>query len=918
MAGARKLGLVTAAVLALAGCRRSPSGPAPPERLAVEVSGCALLRHGPVCELAATGASARRLRLWVPLSMGQAALYTYDGDAFRSLPETRRIGGGVSTNLEVPAGRRELHVEARAGGTRSRFRLTLAAAPVMPPALAETERLAKAGDIDKAAAAARAALAKAPAAEAGPLRARLGRLAMARGDARAAVLELRAALAAGRTAGHVSRALDDGLALAFVLLVMQDKLADAAGLLAELRGLAGEQPVGTGDLYYFDALLAERSGDQRRALGLYREAVERSERLGVQRSEAVAREGLAALLAWFGRGDEALAAFRALLAVSGEITPCEQAVQRVNLAWTALVARWSAAGDEPVITSANDPRPLLAEAREAVLAKCADPFPQRHALLNEALYALETGDAQLARRRQEELGRLQGGRTAAAAVWEAELAAKLELGLGGRHAKRALALFQRQAQLAQAAGFVEGVVRAETGQARALLALGRRPQAIGRFRAADARLAGLVAAIPLGEGRDSFAHARQSSARQLVSALVEAGQAADAARSARTARARALRAAAQPGRLEALSPADRTRYLAALGRYRVARAAIEDEAASDWKLSAVALAAARSRRARQEQAARLALDDAYRVLRVGAATPFVPAAPAPGVLHLVYFPGEQGQWLGFAVTADATRVVRLGFVSPRAPASELGPRLLHPFAAELRAARRLRLFAYGAVESIDLHALPFEGQPLVERLPVEYGLDIGPPPPRPSAPTRALIVANPSGDLPSSETEGRVVTAASPAPTLLARSAAARTKVVALLPTVALFHYAGHGDFAGADGIDSSLRLGDGRLSVGDILALPAVPTLVVISACEAARARERSTGAVGVAHAFLLAGAAAAIAPTRPVRDTLAYMIVTEFYREGSPKTASSVAEALRKAQLSARRRLPDEDWSSFRALSP
>ena len=57
-------------------------------------------------------------------------------------------------------------------------------------------------------------------------------------------------------------------------------------------------------------------------------------------------------------------------------------------------------------------------------------------------------------------------------------------------------------------------------------------------------------------------------------------------------------------------------------------------------------------------------------------------------------------------------------------------------------------------------------------------------------------------------------------------------------------------------------------MELGDLLAAPAVPELVVLSACEAAGAAAGTPSVMGLAQAFVAAGAGAAIAPTRAVGD--------------------------------------------------
>jgi CHAT domain-containing protein len=104
-------------------------------------------------------------------------------------------------------------------------------------------------------------------------------------------------------------------------------------------------------------------------------------------------------------------------------------------------------------------------------------------------------------------------------------------------------------------------------------------------------------------------------------------------------------------------------------------------------------------------------------------------------------------------------------------------------------------------------------------------------------------------------------------------------------------------------------------LSIDDILALERVPESVVQSGCEAAlSAEDAAEGGVGLAHAFLLAGASTVIAPMRPVADEDASLVTTALYAAW-PRSQDLIT-ALQRASIELRRKMPQADWASFRAL--
>jgi len=169
--------------------------------------------------------------------------------------------------------------------------------------------------------------------------------------------------------------------------------------------------------------------------------------------------------------------------------------------------------------------------------------------------------------------------------------------------------------------------------------------------------------------------------------------------------------------------------------------------------------------------------------------------------------------------------------------------------------------------------------------------------------------------------------------------------VLAALPSARLLHYAGHARPGFTGPLSSALVLsGEGRIELGDLLAVPSVPELVILSACEAAGGETRQPSLMGLAQAFVAAGAAAALAPTQPVGDADARAFIAAFYQAleslgdaGAGRwpdhPAARMRAALRQAATSllSRRTAPlaatagapsgqstSGSWDSFRLLVP
>jgi CHAT domain-containing protein len=202
---------------------------------------------------------------------------------------------------------------------------------------------------------------------------------------------------------------------------------------------------------------------------------------------------------------------------------------------------------------------------------------------------------------------------------------------------------------------------------------------------------------------------------------------------------------------------------------------------------------------------------------------------------------------------------------------------------------------------------------------IVYGLDLRPE--RPSAeaeaPRRALVVVDPTGDLPGARAEGlrasRILTERGAQVTRLVGRECAPDRITDLLARVDLLHYAGHARGSRERGWQSALLLANGAMmSPGTLLSLPSVPRRVFLSGCDTAVSPQRPVLDLGVAQAFLLAGAEEVIASTRPVEDALATRIATAVLTS----TASRWSAALHDAQRAVRARQPSADWAAFRVF--
>ncbi len=336
---------------------------------------------------------------------------------------------------------------------------------------------------------------------------------------------------------------------------------------------------------------------------------------------------------------------------------------------------------------------------------------------------------------------------------------------------------------------------------------------------------------------------------------------------------------------------------------------------------------------RHEQAARKAaaegvnklLDQAFLVLGEPGEQPGeAPPALQPGELILAYHQLPRG-WVGFAAYGKSVLAHRFELpLDILSQSEEVARRLLLPFRVPIEQAKRIRILPTGPLQGVDFHALPYDGDVLLARSPVVYGLDL-PVVGNPAQPAgrHALLVADPRGDLPGALHEARAVrevleSGSRPWVTEELKSSDASAEAVrGRLAAADLLHYAGHGIFSGFSGWESSLLLAkETRLTLGDLLALERVPAWVVLSGCDTGRSSaETPVESLGLAHAFLLAGSQAVVASTRSAPDTTVPVFFTDLYQQWDREP--DLAVALQHTQLSWRRN-PGVDWAGFRLFEP
>lgn len=911
---ARALLALVSCLATTAACRREPP-PRPRADAALDVAfaGCAAVvarDDGVVCELL----EARSLRLVTPSSTRVVIMAGREagGNVDVLIPgRIEDVRTGTIHAIEVPAGADRVVVRTAGEGPARSFTLSVAAARKVPW-LDDAKALRGRGELARARSLAEEHATTGPDAERAAAEDLLARIALAEGQADRAFPRLRTAIAAHRAAGRVSDAADDSFALAFALHQRSHRYDEAR---AALDGAVGDlrwYPEGRAREPYYRGILASETGDRRAALSLLREAETRAHRLGMSRLERNTRAALALEMQALGRAAESVAVLEAL-AQDPEVKGCERVEVANDLGWGLLLASDGAPDMlgralPPLERALGDP-------------SCADAYLKSFALANLARFELRRGAWSAAQRH------LADARAAVKEPRGTERLAWLDLEarilLAQKKAGQALSRFDEERALARAGLLLDAEWSALVGRAEAFENLGRRPEAVTALLAAEELLDRAMLLVPLGEGRGAWVADRSRSARAAVDLLVTLDRPEEAARVAKRSRARLLSSVERALRIELLGKDERARWEAAVRSYRTAREAIDADAAGDWKLPADALARVTEARKEREQALRAALEGAMAVLAPAGRANVLEERVATGDLELVIHPGRTA-WVAFA--SDTTKTTAHQVPEPTAAREQLAAALLEPIATRIFASRRVRVRAYGAWRPVDVHALPLRSAPLFAQVAVDYPLGLRGTSVDAGFDARALVVGDPSGNLAGAKAEAAEVAKALasrlPARLLLGSEATSRA-VAAELPRAGLFHYAGHGVYAGEGGWSSSLPLADnGRLTVADLLALAPAPHKAVLLGCDAARTEGDSEG-IGLAQALVTAGAEEVLAPVRVISDALAAEVAEALYAGEAGdatcdlKTGGALARAARTALTKVRERDPAADWAAFRVLA-
>lgn len=181
------------------------------------------------------------------------------------------------------------------------------------------------------------------------------------------------------------------------------------------------------------------------------------------------------------------------------------------------------------------------------------------------------------------------------------------------------------------------------------------------------------------------------------------------------------------------------------------------------------------------------------------------------------------------------------------------------------------------------------------------------------AAARPALLAGDASRLPHVRAELQAAAAALAPHRLLVDGAAQVAEVVAGLPAAGVVHLAGHAEYRADSPGFSALHLADGVLAAVDVEDLPLRARLVVLSACDTARALPvAGDEGLGLVRAFLAAGAREVAATGWAVDDEPTAQLMAAFFERWT--ATGDAARAMQSARGALRRVHPHPyHWAPF-----
>ena len=900
--------LLVSVILSIFSLRVDIDAAIPLSHVVVEFSGCESVTAGPVCHYRPN----QGLTLWT--SGPKRPTVYIDGSVIKVQLEP--FERGYKIKIIVPAAAKQLEVKFPSGGS-----WVLPVEPARLPArLQRAEILRRNGNKGEALRIVEPYLSDPDVEISTWALGRAARIHRSQGHLQQAIRNLYGAIEIDRQHGFVSAEYHDRFALTYTLTKQVRDFAAANRALNGLDNIRTHFSVGEAARFYYRGLLFKESGNLAAAIGPLREAERRADRIDLRGLNQDARLAGIGVLQQLGRFEESLIILEKLdmnRIASAPVCPRAQLLN--DVAWFRFYAETSLF-TAPDLSKAR----ALAERALEAARQCREPRRTAFTLSTLAWILLEMGNVDEADRLNQELGSLVQDYDIR--NYATNLRAHVLLKTG--RVDEALTLFSTLQNSADLSFRPRLALSSAWGTARCFVALNQLEKANRAYEDARKVLEEQASLIPLGVGRWAFlGHYHQIAAEQL-DILLQLARPKQVIEVARLSRTSGLRFLERASRIAQLDTRERRRWNALVSRYQAQRDRRDALASKTTSGRARDVGRYLSELRRAEKERDRLVREALAVLGGQPKTPLTTVHNLPaGTLVIGYHRLPRG-WLAFAVMGELTRTARLPELHlDTMDTRQLASELLSPFRKMINDAGRMILLPAGKLSRLSIHALPFDGtKPLLAQMPVSYSLDLTPVPTSAESDEKAVVVlaSQPQRKLPMAKQEALYVTeqvrAGGNHADLVYAEKSDREDIEALLTSknTTYLHYVGHADYSKAeDGSKSGLDIKTNyRLEAQDILMFRRVPRRLFLSGCKTASTWSITSVGLGVATAFLLAGAEDVVAASDDVTDQLAYAFSKQVLARGTFPSNADPSVAVRKAQLELYAR-QTPGWHKYRVMT-
>lgn len=934
-AGLSRLGIALSSlsILVVGGCDPlTVMETADPQALEVYYSGCQTVFEGPLCELPKLDEQKQvTLTFWVAGQTTPSVRFNSAHGAAQLEFLSVKTEDGLRMEVEVPNDKGTLQIALESPNALT-WSLKLQPYQLRHEFLGQATQLRKEKKHAQVKALLEPELAHFSLQDRGEALSLLGRSELSLKHAPAAIERLEQAYQVHLEAGNLSAALRDTTTYSYISVYRLGMQFDKAS--RHVNQMQGYLPQHYDSQHFYrwsQSLIAEKSSDHRQALSYSKNAMRLAVRMGNQKNaDYLAHIYSRALMNLHKFGSAAQVLENSVRRNQTDKLTCEVAEYLNSLGWAQLLHRLDLQSDSDTmgIDSTKLPDPThhfelaLEISRDHEVCR-PDNKEGTNSLLNLALSHLAKSDLDQAAHYLDKAMN-NGSASLYYQMWFEQTQA--DLWLARNQPQRALTHFKKLNALSENSPHSYLHWRSLVGEASARASLGQHSLAQNLWAEAQNHVERESLQAPIHSGRESFLAHRQKATQAYVQSLLQTEKVQEALSIVQHARSQLLRSLQWNSRTSELNAAKKAQWQTAMAHYKQNRSELQQLKQNLWQLPQNELPQAKRDIQKLEDKVTNNLDSTFALLdlnRTAYEKPINVHGPSSGEVVLTYFKLKQS-WVAFIQTKNGLSKKTLGKLPALENRNELAQVLIAPFTEALTTSEKLLIQPWGKLRQVDFHSLPLKNRPLITYTQIAYSLGIREATKKPTTEhTRALVVTDPSGNLPLARQEAlAVVDILNQNPhmqvQLIEANQADATSVEQALLQSDIFHYAGHGEFNQNVISDSALILANNsQLNVGDILALPKAPRHVVLSACESAKTDKAfPLEGLGLAQAFALAGSESVIATSRPVKDELSEFITTKLYE--SFQSSGDFAAALQDAQITASEQYPDADWSTFRLITP